>query len=409
MRKSNFSTLYKISRAGLIGTSIALLYSLSVGAAPSESLVKARIHSQDGDISAVTFRMLKAFFPTENVKHKRTAKLKRDLVDLNPDVMLGKEKLSFQDALKKTYTNALLVIKDGKIVYEQYLNGSTEDSQFISWSMAKSVTSILVGAAVRRGDIKDLDDPVENYLDDLKGTAFEGATIRNLLMMRGGTNYKEQSRDGKPHSAKIAFRGMYLNKTRYADVRGLGLKNINKPGSTFNYSTLTAGLLGRVVEKATGMSLAKFTEKVLWKPAGMEADAYWLLDGEPGVGVALAGGGLNAVLRDYGRIGLMMLNGGRANGRQIVSKDWVKQSTQYTGDKPVIKGAPRGYQYQWWTMMGTKRFEAIGIYGQFISIDPATNTVIVKMGHWPAKGGMRYNIESLTLFETIRRALTTKP
>lgn len=390
MKTSIYINIGKISCKNLLAATLAtLFFSSFAGAAPTESIVRARAHSQDADINVVTFRAMKEFFPTENVKKRRASKLKYALVDLNPDVRLGKEKVSFQKALEKTFTNALLVIKDGKIVYEQYLNGSNEKSQFIGWSMSKSVTSILVGKALERGDIKSLDDTVETYLPDLKGTAFEGATIKNLLLMRGGTDYREWSFDGKHkvHANITAMRAMYRNQMRYADVAGLGLKKINEPGTVFNYSTLTAGLLGRVLESATGMSVAKFTEKMLWRPVGMEADAYWLLDGEPGEGVALSGGGLNAVLRDFGRIGLMMLNDGRANGRQIVSKDWVRESTRYKGKKPVIKGAPRGYQYQWWTMLGTDRFEAVGIHGQFISVDPATNTVIVKLSYWPAKGG----------------------
>ena len=378
-----------------------------LAAETSEALAEARRHTGDKEISAVTFRSMDSYYPSEWVTPARKAwTLKTELADLNPSVQVGPETLTFEEALDRTYTNALLVIKDGEIIYELYRNGATQDDQFMSWSIAKSVTSMLFGAALDRGKIDSLEDPVEKYLPSLQDTAYAGVSLRNLLMMRDGTSYMEQGPGGASDLEPIRERAMHKNQRRFTDIADIGFTRKAAPGEVFNYSTLTSTILGRVVEEATGMTLAQATEAYLWKPAGMEAPAFWLLDGDLPEGRAVGGGAFNATLRYFGRLGLIMLNEGEAPRKRILSSEWVAESTVYQGDKPVIPGAPRGYQYQWWTLMGTELFEAIGIYGQFLSVDPATNTVIVKMSHWPEKGGRQYNMDTIALFRAIRADIT---
>lgn len=386
----------------LLALAWSALLAGAASAAPSAALVTAREQIADAKISAVTFRTMDAFFPTENVEAGKAARLPVKLATHPGPVTMGDASLAFDDALVRNYTNALLVIRDGKIEDERYLNGASASDRFMSWSVAKSIVSILMGIAVDRGLI-DIRDPVEKYLPDLKGTAYEGATVEQLLLMRDGTSYTEDASDGQSTLELIRARAMHRNEMRFADIADLGLTRVVPPGERFHYSTLTSTILGRVVESATGKTLAQFTEEALWKPAGMEAPAYWLLDGDLPEGRALGGGGFNATLRDYGRIGLLMLNEGKAtNGRRIVSKEWVRASTRYPGTQPVIPQAPRGYQFQWWTMLGTERFDAIGVHGQFVSIDPATNTVIVKLSFWPERGGKQYNLDTLALLEALR-------
>ncbi len=375
-------------------------------AGTSDAQAEARRHTGDKSINTVTFRSMDSFYPSEWVSPgRKTWKLGETPMALNPTVQVGEELLTFDQALDRTYTNALLVIKDGKVVYELYRNGSDENDQFMSWSIAKSVTSMLFGAALDRGLINSIEDPVDEYLPALKGTAYEGVALRHLLMMRDGTSYVEQGPGGASDLEPIRERAMHLNQRRFTDIADLGFTRTTEPGDVFNYSTLTATLLGRVVEEATGLTLAEATQQYLWRPAGMESPAFWLLDGELPVGRAVGGGAFNATARDFGRIGMLMLNDGRARRKQVLSEDWVRESTVYQGDAPVIKGAPRGYQYQWWTLFGTELFEAIGIYGQFLSVDPASNTVIVKMSHWPEKGGRQYNMDTIALFRAIRAEL----
>lgn len=388
--------------AGLLALGGCALLACAASAAPSAALVTAREQVANPKINAVTFRTMDAFFPVEAVGAAKAARLPVKLAPHAGPVKMGDAALGVDEALIRTYTNALLVIRDGRIEDERYLNGASADDRFMSWSVAKSIVSILVGVAVDRGKI-DISHPVEKYLPQLRGTAYEGVTIEQLLRMRDGTSYTEDAHGGESTLELIRARSMHRNEMRFGNIADLGLTRVAPPGEKFHYSTLTSTILGYVVEAAMGRTLAQFTEEALWKPAGMEAPGYWLLDGELPEGRALGGGGFNATLRDYGRIGLIMLNDGVAtNGRRIVSKEWVRVSTRYTGEKPVIPQAPRGYQFQWWTFLGTERFDAIGVHGQFLSIDPATNTVIVKLSFWPERGGMQYNLDTLALLEALR-------
>lgn len=388
----------------LLGAAAALAGAAPATAQPSPALVEARAQTPRPDLSPVTFRAMDRFFPTEAVAAGRSRPLPRKEIALAPAVTLRGEQVDFAEALRRTHTNALLVIKDGRIVHEQYLNGGGPTDRYMSWSIAKSVTSILVGAAFDRGIFASLEDPIDKYLPRLKGTAYEGVSLEAMLQMRDGTSYREFSPEGYSDTEVLRQRATYRNEIRFTDVAALGLRRAHPPGAVFNYATLTSGLLGAALEEATDKSLARLTEEWLWRPAGMECGGYWLLDGPPGTGRAIGGGAFNACLRDYGRIGLMMLNRGRAGGRRVLSASWVARATTDRHGL-VIPEEKRGYNYQWWTTPEAGRFEAIGIHGQFVSVDPATNSVIVKLSHWPDKGGLDYELDTLALFEAIRAAI----
>ncbi|MFC3051738.1 serine hydrolase domain-containing protein [Kordiimonas pumila] len=393
----------------------ALLALPTVTAAPAQehpelseksNVFMARKHVADYTISPVSFRSMDAFFNTAPVTAKPGKPIATALAPLDISVPIAGKTMSLPEALTYTDTNALLVIKDGKIVYEEYRNGANPDSRFISWSIAKSVTSILMGKALEAGLIKSLDDTVGMYVPEAKGTVFEDVTLKNMLQMRAGTSYDEMGSNGISHINILKDHSLVTGEKRFTDVSTLGLTRTSEQGAVFNYSTLTASLLGRVVEEATGMSLANYTEKALWQPAGMQMPAYWLLDGKLGEGQAFAGGGFNAVLRDFGRIGLMMLNKGYINNTQVVPESWVTESTIYKSTEVLIPIENRGYQHQWWTFIDTHIFEAIGVYGQYISVDPDTNTVIVKLSYWPDKGGLQYEMDNRALFDAIRTYVT---
>ena len=372
-----------------------------------ESSVDARSTVEAPEKSAHTFQSIDEIYPVAIVAARPGSPLKSSPRPLDQPIMLpGGRSLSLEDALTETYTNAFLVMKDGEIVYERYFNGADAETQFIGWSISKSVTSILVGLALEDGVIASLEDPVELYLPELEGTAFEGATLLNLLEMRAGTSYTEQSRSGPPTVNILANRALFLQQARFTDISDLGLVRLHPPGEAFNYSTLTASLLGKVVENATGETLAAYMSRRLWQPGGMHNDAYWMLDGLPDEGDEFAGGGLNATARDFARLGQIMLDGGRIGDAQVIPEDWITASTVHTRQDPVIPGAPRGYGYMWWTFLGLDLFEAVGIHGQFISVDPVTNTVIVKMSCWPERGSGPRAMESHQLFTQVRAQLT---
>lgn len=371
----------------------------------SAALATARRHHWDKEVNPVTFRSMDAYFETRIVHASRPRTLPYKLMPLDMQVNFEDATLDLEGALVRTHTNALLVIKNGYIVYERHLNGGTEQDRYAGWSVSKSVTSLLFGMARDRGYFKNLSDPIELYLPELKGSAFEGASLEDLLRMRAGTSYKERRSEGPGDLARLSMQSAFTNRSNFTDFGELGLTKAHPPGEMFNYSTLSTGLLAKAIERETGFSLPVLTEYWLWRPAGMEHSAYWLMDLNGPEAMALAGGGFNASLRDFGRLGLLVLNQGRA-GCQIVSEDWVRVSTSSIGDEAVIPGTNRRYGYHWWKREDSPVIEARGIFGQFISIDPQTQTVIVQMSHWPSAGSRVITKDSSIFLEAIRAAVS---
>jgi CubicO group peptidase (beta-lactamase class C family) len=334
----------------------------------------------DPEINSLTFRSMDRLFTTRTVARAGAVwMLPRSDHALDFKYTFKGSTYSSQDFLERTYTNALLVMKDGRIVFETYRNGTDTATRFIGWSMTKSVVSILVGCAVAEGRIKSLDDPIDRYLSELKGGGYNGVTIRQILQMRSGVDYEERYDFGNPGTAaRNHENALVRNVVRFADAART-IKRLHPPGQVWQYKTLDTAVLGWLLERVTGDTLAAYTAQRLWEPLGAEADGFFIMDGPPGTGREFAGAGFNATLRDFARIGLMVLEGGRANGRQIVSAEWLRESTRPTD--PSVPG--RGYGYQWWTVSGTQAFQATGLQGQFIYIDPPTRTVVVKLSHFP--------------------------
>ena len=377
--------------------------------ADSDRLAAARAYAETYQVSAVSFRAMDAFFPHEVVQ----ASLAPRTLPVEPlplhDVF-ELDGLSLETVLAETDTNALLILSRGRIVYERYFNGADARSRFVGWSMSKSLVSVLFGIAFADGVIEALNDPVEKYLPDLAGSAYGQVTLENMLRMRAGVDYSEGPRYGLFGPSDLdrqVAASLFRNQRRFTDIEQLALKSDSPQGETFNYSTLTSTVLGRVVESATGQSLAEYTQTRLWVPGGMSESAYWLLDGPSGEGHAFGGGGFNATARDFARWGQLMLDGGSRDGVPIIPIDWIQRSTLHQGSNPVIPGTPRGYGYQWWTVMGTSVFEAVGIHGQFLSIDPASETVIVKLSYWPERGGGTQARRHLVLFDRLRTSIAT--
>jgi len=284
-----------------------------------------------------------------------------------------------EEFLDRTYTNALLVIKNGRIVYENYRNNTKPDTRFIAWSMTKSITSILIGCALQEGRIHALDDPISRYLPELKGSGYDGVSIRHILQMRSGVDYPERYDFANPGvAARNHELSLVENVTRFADIART-VRRVHPPGELWEYKTLDTAVLGWLLERISGGStVAAYTTQRLWEPLGAEADGFYIMDGPPGAGREFSGAGFNATARDFARIGLMMLNSGVANGHRIVSADWVRESTHPTG------GPGPGYGYQWWVFPNSRAYQALGLQGQHIFIDPDTQTVVVKLSYAPA-------------------------
>jgi CubicO group peptidase (beta-lactamase class C family) len=340
-----------------------------------------RWHMLDPGVNALTFRSMDQLFTTRRVPRSGPVwDIPREDHALDFTYDYDGKTYKADDFLERTYTNALLVMKDGKIVSEIYRNKSAPDSRFMGWSMTKSITSVLVGCALAEGRIRSLDDLVTTYLPELKDGGYKGVTIRQVLEMRSGVDYEERYDFANPGiAATNHISALVKNVARFADVART-VKRAHAPGTTFQYKTIDTAVLGWLIERVSGGStIASYMAQRLWEPLGAEADGFFIMDGPPGVGREFNGAGFNATLRDFGRFGLMMLNNGKANGHQIVSPQWVAESTKPTDS---AQPGPLGYGMQWWTL-GEDSYSAIGLQGQYIFVDPASRTVVVKLSYFP--------------------------
>jgi CubicO group peptidase (beta-lactamase class C family) len=308
---------------------------------------------------------------------------------------------SLEEYLDASGTTAFLVIHDDRLLYERYFDGYDESSIHTSFSMAKSFASALVGIAIDEGHIKSVDEPVTNYIPELleKDKRFKSITIRHLLTMSSGIKYEEGG--DLPWSEEADD-----TKTYYAtDLRELALENCRiegKAGEYFEYNNYNPLLVGMILERATGMSVSRFMEEKLWKPMGMEADGSWSLDSTQS-GFEKMESGVNARARDFARFGMLFAKEGNWEGRQLISRGWIEESTRAdTSTDPS-----QDYQYFWWVNTpdgGTSHFSARGNYGQYIYVAPEKDLVIVRLGKEAGEQGYEYWIE---LFEELATKVET--
>lgn len=284
-------------------------------------------------------------------------------------ITLNGKEVSFEKFLSINKTVAFLVIKNDSIQYENYFNGYSRESVVASFSMAKSVTSLLIGCALDDGLIKSIDEPVINYIPELKDRDLDGVTIRHLLQMTSGIAFNESYVNPFGDAATYYY-GRNLRKAIYRR------KPLYKPGTVFSYSSGDTQILGLVLERALkGKTITAYLEERVWKPLGMEYDATWSLDKEKN-GLEKTFCCINARARDFSKIGRLYLHKGNWNGRQIVSQEWVKQSTV----ADTTNGGISGYKFQWWLPSANGDFTAKGILGQYVYVDPNKNLIIVRLG-----------------------------
>lgn len=268
----------------------------------------------------------------------------------------------------------LVILQDGKIRAERYALGFDATRRWTSFSVAKSFTSTLVGAAIQDGAIKSLDDTLGQYIADLRGSAYDQVTVRQLLTMSSGVQWNEDYED--PNSDVARFSNAVPDPGVDATVSYMRkLPRAHPAGQVWHYNTGETNLIGVLVTAATGKTLAAYLQEKIWQPAGMEARATWLLGK---TGHEIAGCCLHARTRDFARFGLFVLANGAAGGKQIVPPDWFASAT--TKQKDI--GEPgHGYGYQWWTY-DDGAVAAAGIYGQGIFIDRARHLVIATNADW---------------------------
>ncbi len=274
------------------------------------------------------------------------------------------------DWVAQRAVTALVVLKDGEIAHESYYLGTSDTDLRISWSVAKSFLSALMGIVLEEGDIASIDDPVTKYAPALKGGAYDGASIRNVLNMASGVRFNEDYLDFNSDINKMG-RVLALGGSMDEFAAGLSEKN-REPGVAWQYVSIDTHVLGMVIRGATGRSIPELMVEKLLAPLGLEAAPYYVTDGS---GVAFVLGGLNLRTRDYARLGQMFLQNGMWNGEQLVPASWVAAST--VSSAPDLPGDV-GYGFQWWMPADTETGEyfARGVYGQYIYISPRANVVI---------------------------------
>lgn len=291
------------------------------------------------------------------------------------------------DFILHNNVTGLLVIKSGEIALETYAAGNSPQTRWGSMSVTKSILSMLVGAAIADGFIRSTQDKVIDYLPALKGTSYQQVTIENLLRMSSGVewNLSEQDPDWK------AARGMTLEELLgYLGSKGRSVE----PGKSFNYNDAEVNLLGAAVAAAVHEDLATYLEKRIWQPFGMESDADWM--SYPG-GLQTGACCFSATLRDYGRLGLFAMRNGRlADGSSVLPETWMQLSI-----KPS-KSADN-YGYLWWLSKGGS-YEAMGIYGQLIHVDPAEELVIAIQSAWDSATGDDYYVHQSAFIEAVTAA-----
>lgn len=292
---------------------------------------------------------------------------------------------------------AIVVLVDGRVVLEHYALGFGPEGRWTSFSVAKSLTSTLVGAALQDGAIRSLDDPVTDYISDLRGSPYDQVSVRQLLTMTSGVRWNEDYADPRSDVAR------FNNATPDAGVDATVSYMRRLPrqylaGERWVYKTGETNLIGVLVSEATGKPLAQYLSEKVWAPFGMGHDATWLLGATDH---EISGCCIQAATRDMARFGLFVLGGGVVNGRRVVPEGWFGQA----GSKQADIGEPgRGYGYQWWTYDdGT--FAAQGIFGQGIFIDPARRLVIASNANWPVASDPAYWAEREGFYRAVQAAV----
>jgi CubicO group peptidase (beta-lactamase class C family) len=306
--------------------------------------------------------------------------------------------------MKDQRTAGLVVIQNGKIRLEKYGLDFSDGGRWTSFSVAKSITSTLVGAAIKDGYIKSINDKVSDYIPDLKGSVYDNVTIRHLLTMTSGVKWNEDYAD--PKSDVALFDAHKADPGVDATVSYMRkLKREAPPGAAWVYKTGETNLVGVLVSSATKKNLSDYLSEKIWRPFGMEQDASWLLGS---TGHEISGCCIQASTRDFGRFGVFMLGGGIANGKPVLPDGWLAAATT----KQVETTPPGyGYGYQWWTMDdGT--YTAKGIFGQGIFVDPKRNLVIASNSNWPQatdrQGGNREE-KRLMFYRQVQLAIDAEP
>ena len=333
------------------------------------------------DIRVNTFRNIDRHFPVRTVKRGA-------VVRPIPKSATPLETFSFEsdgkrydlyDFVTLNSVTGLLIVKDGESVLELYQAGNTEATRWMSMSMVKSMCAALVGAAINDGHIESIDDPITDYLPQFKDSAYDGVTVRHLLQMSSGVAWNETYTDRNSDRRAMLEAQIAQQPNAILELMA-GLPRAAPPGSLWNYSTGETHIVGALLRAATGKPVAEYLSQRIWATVGMESDATWWLDSPDGLEVG--GSGLSATLRDYARFGFFLLADGVVDGERVLPAGWTKEAAA----RQQIGGELVEYGYMFWPVPDADggyedgAYAAIGIFGQYIYVNPDKSLVIAMWG-----------------------------
>ena len=317
------------------------------------------------------FRQMYELFPSDRAAHGAPV---HALPQGRPLALGGQGALA--SYMSQHHLAGVMVLQHGRVRLQRYALGFGPAQRWESFSVAKSVTSVLLGIALQRGDIRSLDDTLGTYIPELRDSAYAEVTVQQLLTMTSGVHWNEDYADAKSDVAQMYMHACVDGQAHI--VSYLKKQPRQWPAGThWNYNTAETDLLGILVQRATHRSLAAYLSQTIWQPYGMAADATWIKDECDGSDTG--GSGLSATLGDYARLGQFMLDGGRIAGKPVIAKAWLDGALRR---QESVDDPDRGYGYLWWTDADGS-YAAIGIFGQMVYVDPARQLVIAQVGAWP--------------------------
>jgi CubicO group peptidase (beta-lactamase class C family) len=372
--RSGRIAMYRVISVRLFAAALCLIVSLpSAAAAPAAPTIgqqREQVLFWPQAQREAQFRQMAKLFPSD------LAPRGTHVHELPPGKSLPVDSMSLASYMGQHHLAGVMVLQHGRVRLERYGLGFGPQQRWESFSVAKSVTSTLLGIALLRGEIHSLHDTLGTYIPELRDSAYADVTVQQLLTMTSGVRWNEDYADPKSDVAQ-----MYLGACM--DGQAHVLSYLRKQprqwpaGTHWNYNTAETDLLGILVQRATQRSLAAYLSQTIWKPYGMASDATWIKDECDGSDTG--GSGLSATLGDYARLGPFMLDGGRVDGKPVVATAWLKGALQRQAS---VDAPDRGYGYLWWTDTDGS-YASIGIFGQMIYVDPVRQLVIAQVGAWP--------------------------
>lgn len=346
------------------------------------------------------FRKIGDILPVATIKRGDSVRELPDGAVLEINLEIDGEQVSIDELMTRHNSIGMVILHNGEVRVEKYRNNTDNNTHWISFSVTKSMTSTLVGAAIADGYIKSIEEPITRYIPELIGSGYDGVSIEQVLTMTSGIKWNENYTDPEADVAKM----QYIEVEEGQDPTIAYMKTLASeatPGSRWNYNTGETNLIGVLVSKATGKSLAAYLSEKIWTPFGMEQEASWVLN----AGVSEYGGCcVSTSVRDFARFGLFVLEEMNAEDARILPEGWFEAA----GKKQIEIGVEgRGYGYQWWTY-DDGSFGASGIFGQGIFIDPARNLVIATNSNYKTAVGPEFTNSRTAFYQAVQKAIDSE-